>query len=55
MSAKAVVCGVVVVGAIVGGVFTVKSIEKIPTGKVGVQYSANGVKDEVLDEGIFNW
>lgn len=51
MSTKAVVCGVVVAGAIVGGVFTVKSIERIPTGKVGVQYSANGVKDEVLDEG----
>ena len=51
MSVKAVVCGVVVVGAIVGGVFTVKSIERIPTGKVGVQYSANGVKDEVLNEG----
>lgn len=56
MSKKGLVIGVVVpvvvVGAIIGGLFTVKSIERIDTGKVGVQYSMKGgVKDETLGQG----
>lgn len=51
MSKKTIVGGIVAVVAIAGGVFTVKSIEKVPTGKVAVQYSVDGVKDETLDEG----
>lgn len=53
MSKKGLVVGLVVVVAVVGGVFTIKSLEKIDTGKVGVQYTyQNGVKDETLDQGL---
>lgn len=52
MSKKGLVIGVVVVAAVVGGIFTVKSLEKIDTGKVGVVYSMKGgVKDETLSQG----
>lgn len=51
MSKAGVVIGIVGAAALVGGAFTVASIETIPTGKVGVQYSTGGVKNEVLDEG----
>lgn len=54
MSKKGLVLGVVVavaVVAVVGGVFTVKSVERIGTGKLGVQYSVNGIKEETLSEG----
>ena len=37
MSKKGLVIGLVAVTAVVGGVFTVKSVEKIGTGKMGVQ------------------
>lgn len=51
MFKKGLLVGVVAV-ALVGGVFTVKSLEKIDTGKVGVQYSMKGgVKDETLSQG----
>lgn len=53
MSKKGLVVGLVVGVAVVGGVFTIKSLEKIDTGKVGVQYTyQNGVKDETLDQGL---
>ncbi len=51
MSKKGLVVGVVAVAAVVGGVFTVKSLERIDTGKVGVVYSTKGVKDETLSQG----
>lgn len=52
MSKKGLVIGVAVV-ALAGGAFTVSRMERIPTGRVGVQYSLNGgVKDEVLDMGV---
>ena len=51
MSKKGLVLGVVVAVAVVGGVFTVKSVERIGTGKLGVQYSVNGIKEETLSEG----
>ena len=51
MSKKRLVIGVVAAVAVVGGTFTVKSVEKIGTGKMGVQYSVNGVKEETLPEG----
>lgn len=51
MSKKGLVIGLVTVVAVVGGGFTIKSIEKIGTGKVGVQYSVNGVKEDALSEG----
>ena len=51
MSKKGLVIGLVTVVAVVGGAFTIKSIEKIGTGKVGVQYSVNGVKEDALSEG----
>lgn len=35
MSKKGLIVGIVVVAAVVGGVFTVKSVEKIGTGKMG--------------------
>lgn len=53
MSKKGLVIGLVAVGAVVGGFFTVKSLEKIDTGKVGVVYSMKGgVKDETLGQGF---
>ena len=51
MSKSGVVIGIVGAVALAGGIYTVKSIEVIPTGKVGVQYSIGGVKNEILDEG----
>ena len=51
MSKKGLVVGVVVLAAVVGGAFTVKSIERIGTGQLGVQYSVNGVKEDTLSEG----
>lgn len=52
MFKKGLLIGVVVVVALVGGFFTIKSFEKIDTGKVGVQYSMKGgVKDETLGQG----
>lgn len=53
MSKKGLVIGLVALGAVVGGFFTVKSLEKIDTGKVGVVYSMKGgVKDETLGQGF---
>lgn len=50
---KKVIASIVLVVALAGGVFTVSQMEKIPTGRVGVQYSLNGgVKDEVLNTGV---
>ncbi|MGV4321216.1 prohibitin family protein [Bacillus mojavensis] len=45
--------GIIVgVGLILGGTFTVRVIEKIPNGYVGVVYSPNGgVKETTLDQG----
>lgn len=51
MSKTGVVIGIVGAAALAGGIYTIASIETIPTGKVGVQYSTGGVKNEVLDEG----
>lgn len=51
MSKAGAVIGIVGAAALAGGIYTVASIEAIPTGKVGVQYSTGGVKNEVLDEG----
>ncbi len=52
MSKKGLVIGLVAVVAVVGGGFTVKSLEKVDTGKVGVVYSMKGgVKDETLPQG----
>lgn len=51
MNKKSII-GVVVAAAVIGGGIYVSLIDKVPTGKVGVQYSANGgVKDDVLNEG----
>lgn len=48
---KSIMCIVVAVAVVCGGIY-VSLIDRIPTGKVGVQYSANGgVKDNVLSEG----
>lgn len=53
MSKKGLVIGLVAVVAVVGGLFTIKSLEKIDTGKVGVVYSMKGgVKDETLGQGF---
>lgn len=53
MSKKGLVIGLVAVTAVVGGGFTVKSLEKVDTGKVGVVYSMKGgVKDETLGQGV---
>lgn len=51
MSKAGAVIGIVGAAALAGGIYTIASIETIPTGKVGVQYSTGGVKNEVLDEG----
>lgn len=43
----------VIIIALIGAVFTVKSCKLIGTGKVGVQYSyRGGVKDETLSPGL---
>ena len=53
MSKKGLAIGLVAVVAVVGGGFTVKSLEKVDTGKVGVVYSMKGgVKDETLGQGV---
>lgn len=50
---KRYIAGLIIVVAIVGGIFTIKSLKKIDTGKVGVQYTyQHGVKDEVLNQGL---
>ena len=50
---KLAVSILIAVVAIGGGIFTIKSAEVIPTGKVGVQYSyKGGVKDETLGQGL---
>lgn len=52
MKAK-VLAGLVLGVAVLGGGFTITQLERIPTGRVGVQYSYNGgVKDEVLQPGL---
>ena len=52
MSKEGLVVGIVLAAAVVGGLFTIKSFEKIDTGKVGVVYSMKGgVKDETLSQG----
>lgn len=44
--------GVLCAGVLVGGVATALSVEKIPTGYVGVQYSmSGGISDELLTQG----
>lgn len=53
MSKKGLVVGLGVVIGLACGFFTVKSLEKIDTGKVGVVYSMKGgVKDETLGQGF---
>ena len=50
---KRMMAAIVILIAIVGGIFTVKSCKLISTGKVGVQYSyKGGVKDETLNPGL---
>lgn len=51
MIKKKLVIGIVAVVSVVVAGFTVKSIEKIGTGQVGVMYSVNGVKENTLSEG----
>lgn len=49
---KKVIVGIVIAAAVVGGVMTVKSVEKIEQGEVGVVWTArNGVTDKTLDSG----
>ena len=49
---KGLVCALIAAVAIVGAAYTVVSLEVIPAGNVGVQYSyKGGVKDEVLGQG----
>lgn len=50
---KKAIVGMVVVIAIIGGIFTCMSMERIGAGEVGVVYSLRGgVKDEVLTQGM---
>lgn len=50
---KGLMIGTVVVVAILGGIFTVKSLKFIGTGKVGIVYNyKDGVQDEVLQPGL---
>lgn len=46
-----IVTGILVAAVLVGGFFTVKSIERIGAGKIGVQYTTTGIKEETLSEG----
>ena len=39
---KKALASIILVIALAGGAFTVSRMERIPTGKVGVQYSLNG-------------
>ena len=49
---KVIICLIVVV-AIIGGIFTCMSMERIGAGEVGVVYSMRGgVQDEVLSQGV---
>lgn len=49
---KKVIVGIIIAAAVVGGVVTVKSVEKIGQGEVGVVWTArNGVTDKTLDPG----
>lgn len=48
-----VIIAIVVLAAIIGGVFCVCSLERIEAGEVGVVYSMkDGVQDEVLQQGV---
>lgn len=50
---KKAIVAIILGVALVGGMFTVSSLEMIGTGKVGVQYSMKGgVKDETLGQGV---
>ena len=50
---KKLIIGVIALLAIIGGVFTCMSMERIGAGEVGVIYSLRGgVKDEVLQQGM---
>lgn len=50
---KKTITTIVIIIAVIGAIFTVKSCKLIGTGKVGVQYSyKGGVKDEVLQPGL---
>lgn len=50
---KKAIVAIILGVALVGGIFTVASLEMIGTGKVGVQYSMKGgVKDETLGQGV---
>lgn len=50
---KKAIVAIILGVALVGGLFTVSSLEMIGTGKVGVQYSMKGgVKDETLGQGV---
>lgn len=52
MNKGKVIVGVVIVAALIGGVYTVASMKKVDTGNVGVVYSmSNGVKKETLSAG----
>lgn len=47
-----IVAGVVIVAAVIGGIFTISHVKIIGTGKVGITYTyAKGVKDELLKPG----
>lgn len=48
-----IIITIVLVAAIIGGVFCVSSLERIEAGEVGVVYSMkDGVQDEVLQQGV---
>jgi regulator of protease activity HflC (stomatin/prohibitin superfamily) len=48
-----IIIAIVLVVAIIGGVFCVSSLERIEAGEVGVVYSMkDGVQDEVLQQGV---
>lgn len=52
MNKGKVIVGVVIVAALIGGVYTVTSMKKVDTGNVGVVYSmSNGVQKETLSAG----
>lgn len=49
---KKVIVSIVIGAAVIGGIFTVKSVEKIGQGEIGVVWTArNGVTDKTLDPG----
>lgn len=50
---KKIILAIVIAVAVLGGIYTVVSMEKIDEGYVGVVYTmSNGVKDETLDTGM---